>query len=94
MAGAILLPVALLGVTDRIGAWIPQIVQGLIAGVVLPFVVNVHGPQHVERGNELPLDVPLMVGAALLAYLLTQRSSAPRIPPILPAFVAGSSSRP
>ena len=65
---------SLLGVTDRIGAWMPQIVQGLIAGVVLPFVVNVFTALSTsEHGNELPLDVPLMVGAALLAYLLTQR---------------------
>ena len=57
--------------------------QGLIAGVVLPFVVNVFTALSTsERGNELPLDVPLMVGAALLAYLLTQRFLAPRIPPI------------
>ena len=89
VAGAIL-PLALLGVTDRIGAWMPQIVQGLIAGVVLPFVVNVFTALSTsEHGNELPLDVPVMVGAALLAYLLTQRFLAPRIPPILPAFVAG-----
>ena len=91
VAGAILLPLSLFGAADRIAAWIPPpIVQGLIAGVVLPFVVNVFSALSTSRrGHELPLDVPLMVGAALLAYLLTQRFLAPRIPPILPAFVAG-----
>jgi benzoate membrane transport protein len=90
-AGAILLPLALLGITDRIAAWIPSpIVQGLIAGVVLPFFIDVFSALSTSRrGNELPLEVPLMVGAALLAYLLSQRFLGPRIPPILPAFVAG-----
>jgi benzoate membrane transport protein len=33
--------------------------------------------------------VPLMVGAALIAYLLSQRLLGARLPPILPAFLAG-----
>jgi benzoate membrane transport protein len=91
VAGAILLLTALLGLTGRIAAWIPApIVQGLIAGAVMPFVVNVFSSLSTTRqGVGVPTAVPLMVGAALLAYLVTQRFFGTRVPPILPAFLAG-----
>ena len=42
LAGAIVLVAAILGLTGRIATWIPApIVYGLIAGAVMPFVVNV-----------------------------------------------------
>ena len=42
LAGAILLATTLLGVTGRLARWIPApIVQGLIAGAVMPFVVDI-----------------------------------------------------
>jgi benzoate membrane transport protein len=91
LAGAILLVTALLGLTGRIAAWIPApIVQGLIAGAVMPFVVDVFTALSTTReGGRVPIAVPLMVGAALLAFLVSQRVLGTRVPPILPAFLAG-----
>ena len=91
LAGAILLLTALIGLTGRIAAWIPApIVQGLIAGAVMPFVVNVFSAlSTTTEGIAVPTEVPLMVGAALLAFLVSQRVLGDRIPAILPAFLAG-----
>jgi benzoate membrane transport protein len=91
VAGAIVLVLAIVGVTNRIGAWIPApIVQGVIAGAVMPFVVRVFTSlSTVESGTSVPYGVPLMVGAALLAFLASPRLLGPKVPPILPAFVVG-----
>ena len=91
LAGFIVLVAAILGLTRRIAAWIPApIVYGLIAGAVMPFVVNVFTFLSTSHdGVRLPYEVPLMVGSALLAYLVSQRVFGARVPPILPAFVAG-----
>ena len=91
LAGAIVLVATLFGLTGRIAAWIPApIVYGLIAGAVMPFVVNIFTSLSTSRdGVGVPYEVPLMVGSALLAYLLSQRVFGTRVPPILPAFLAG-----
>jgi benzoate membrane transport protein len=91
MAGAILLAAALFGLVDRIAAWIPApIVQGLIAGAVMPFVVAVFSSLSTTvDGVHVSYEVPVMVGAALLAYLMSQRVLGTHIPPIVPAFGAG-----
>ena len=86
LAGAIVLVTAVLGLTGRLAAWIPApIVQGLIAGAVTPFVVNIFSSLSTSGGAR----VPIMVGCAVLGYLLSQRLLGTRLPPILPAFVAG-----
>jgi benzoate membrane transport protein len=91
LAGAIVLVAALFTLTDRIATWIPApIVYGLIAGAVMPFVVNVFTSlSTTEGGVRIPIEIPLMVGAALLAYVVSQRVFGTRFPAILPAFVAG-----
>jgi benzoate membrane transport protein len=91
LAGAIVLVAAVFTLTDRIAAWIPApIVYGLIAGAVMPFVVNVFTSlSTTEGGVRIPIEIPLMVGAALLAYVVSQRVFGTRFPAILPAFVAG-----
>jgi len=91
LAGAIVLVTAVFGLTGRLAAWIPApIVHGLIAGAVMPFVVDVFTSLSTsEAGVRIPSEVPLMVGAALLAYLVSQRLFGTRLPPILPAFIAG-----
>ena len=91
LAGAIVLVATLFGLTRRIAAWIPApIVYGLIAGAVMPFVVNIFTSLSTSRdGVGVPYEVPLMVGSALLAYVLSQRVFGTRVPPILPAFLAG-----
>lgn len=91
LAGAIVLAAAAFGLTRRIAAWIPApIVYGLIAGAVMPFVVSVFTSLSTSRdGVRIPVEVPVMVGSALLAYLVSQRVFGMRVPPILPAFLAG-----
>jgi benzoate membrane transport protein len=90
VAGAVVLAAAIFGLTDRIAQWLPApIVYGLIAGAVMPFVTDVFTSLSTSRdGVPIPAEVPLMVGAALLAYLVSQRIET-RMPPILAAFVAG-----
>jgi benzoate membrane transport protein len=89
IAGAIVLLTAVLGITARLAAWIPApVVQGLIAGAVLPFVIDVFSALSTSEGRT-PVEVPIMVGAAVLAYLVSQRTLGPQVPPILPAFLVG-----
>jgi benzoate membrane transport protein len=86
VAGAIVLVTALLGLTGRLAAWIPApIVQGLIAGAVIPFVVNIFTSLSTSGGAR----VPFMVASAVVVYLVSQRILGTRLPPVLPAFVAG-----
>jgi benzoate membrane transport protein len=86
LAGAIVLVTAMLGLTGQLAAWIPApIVQGLIAGAVMPFIVNIFSSLSTSGG----VRVPIMVGCAVLAYLISQHVLGTRLPPILPAFIAG-----
>src|SRR5262245_11650668 len=91
LARAAVLVASTFGPTGRIAGAIPaRIVYGLIAGAVMPFIVNIFTFLSTSRdGVRLPYDVPLTVGSALLAYLLSQRLFGSRVPPILPAFIIG-----
>lgn len=91
LAGGLVLAAAVFGLTGRIAAWIPApIVYGLIAGAVMPFVVAVFTSLSTSHeGVRIPSEVPLMVGAAVLTYFVSQRLFETRLPPILPAFLAG-----
>jgi benzoate membrane transport protein len=92
LAGAIVLLIAVLGLTGRLAAWIPApIVHGLVAGAVIPFVAGIFtGMSTVDnQGSGVAARVPIMVGSAFVAYLLSQRFLGPRIPAIFPALVAG-----
>jgi benzoate membrane transport protein len=91
LAGAIVLATAIFGLTGRLARWIPApIVQGLIAGAVTPFVVGVFSSLSTTDGTgPIPAEIPIMVGSAVLAYLVSQRILGARVPPILPAFLAG-----
>jgi benzoate membrane transport protein len=88
LAGAIILLTAILGVTGRMARWIPlPIVNGLIAGAVMPFVIDLFTSlSPSERGARLAI----VVGSALLGYLLGHRFLGTLLPPVLPAFVAGA----
>lgn len=80
VAGAIVLVAGAVGLTGRLAGWIPApIVHGLIAGAVLPFVWRLF----TALGEG-----PAVVGAALVAFLLSQRLLGSRVPPIVPAVVA------
>lgn len=87
LAGAVVLVTAILGLTGQVARWIPApIVQGLIAGAVMPFVVNVFSALRVSDGEGR---VAIMVGAAVVGYLVGQLLLGTRLPAILPAFLAG-----
>jgi benzoate membrane transport protein len=87
LAGAIVLVTAMFGLTGQLAAWIPApIVQGLIAGAVMPFFINIFSSLSTSEGAAR---VPIMVGCAVLAYLVSQRVLGTRLPPVLPAFLAG-----
>ena len=62
----------------------------MIAGAVMPFVVGVFTSLSTTTSgrDRIPIEVPLMIGAALLAYLVGQRYLPARIP-AMPAFAAG-----
>lgn len=81
VAGAGVLLISALGLTDWLVGWIPApIVMGLLAGAVMPFVSGIF----TSLG-----DAPAMVGGAFLAYLLGYRSLGSGVLAILPALVAG-----
>jgi len=86
LAGAIVLVTAMLGLTGRLATWIPApIVQGVIAGAVIPFLVRIFTSLSTSGGAR----VPIMVACAVVAYLVSQQVLGTRLPPILPAFIAG-----
>jgi benzoate membrane transport protein len=91
LAGAIVLGTTILGLTGRLAAWIPApIVQGLIAGAVMPFLVSVFSSLSTsDDTGRIPAEIPIMVGSAVIAYLVGQRILGTRVPPILLAFLAG-----
>jgi benzoate membrane transport protein len=91
VAGALVLIAAVFGLTGLVATWIPTpIVHGLIAGAAMPFVVDVFSSLSTSAGGvAIPAEVPVMVGAALVVYLLSQRFLGSTIPPILPSFIAG-----
>ena len=92
LTGAVVLVAAAFGLTRQLAAWIPApIVQGLIAGAVMPFVAGIFSGLSTtdEHGLGVEARVPAMVGAAFLAYLLSRRFLGARVPPIFPALVAG-----
>lgn len=88
VAGAIVLLIALFGLTSRLAAWVPApVVHGLVAGAVLPFVADVFSG--LNSGDGRGWRVPFMVGSALVAYLLSRRFLSARVPPIFGALAAG-----
>ena len=81
IAGASILLLTVLGLTDRLAAWIPApIAYGLLAGATVPFVSNVF----TTFG-----DAPVLVGATFLAYVLSRFTLGNRLPAVLPAAVVG-----
>ena len=90
VAGAIVLVTTMLGATGRIAGWIPApIVQGLIAGAVLPFLVDVFSAIDTSEDG-VAVEIAVMVGTAVVAYLLGDRLLGRLVPPVVPAFVAGA----
>lgn len=81
LAGAGLVALSLLGLTGRIGHWIPEpVVLGLLAGAIMPFVTRAF----TSLG-----DAPLIVVGALTAYLVARRFMQTGLQATLPAFLVG-----
>lgn len=81
VAGAVVLLLGILGLTERLAAWIPApIVFGLLAGAVMPYVSGMF----TALGDGVAV-----VGGTLLAYLLSRRALGARVPAILPALITG-----
>lgn len=82
LAGLAVLVLGLLGLTQRLARLLPPpVVFGLLAGAVLPFVVDMF----TAFGN-----AELIVGATLLAYLYARFALEARVPAILVALVVGA----
>jgi benzoate membrane transport protein len=80
IAGVVILAVVMTGVSKQLASLVPApVVLGLLAGAVLPFVVDLFTLLGVK---------PLAVGGMTLAYGLGHRFLPARVPPILPAFLA------
>jgi benzoate membrane transport protein len=81
LAGFLVIVVTGLGLTGWLTRWIPApIVQGLLAGAILHFVSDMF---------TLMGDEPVMIGGTLLAYFLSRRFIAAKVPPVLPSLVVG-----
>ncbi len=80
VAGAVVLAMGPLGLTARLARLLPTpIVFGLLAGAVLPLVVDMF----TALGT-----APLLVGVALLAWAVGRRILEPRVPAIIVALTA------
>ena len=81
LAGAAVLLIGILGLSEWLAGWIPvSIMFGMLAGAVMPFVS--------EFFTALG-DAPAVVGGTLLAYLVSRSVLGTRLPAILPAVVTG-----
>lgn len=79
-AGAVVLVLGPFGLTGWLTDWLPApVVFGLLAGAVLPFLVDMFGALE---------DAPALVGGTLVVYLAARRYLEPRVPAILPALAA------
>jgi len=80
-AGAAVLVLGLLGLSAWLARLIPPaIVLGILAGLVMPFVVRVFTDMDSE---------PLIVGATVATFILGRRVLPPTIPALLPAALVG-----
>ncbi|MDX1658623.1 MAG: benzoate/H(+) symporter BenE family transporter [Nitriliruptorales bacterium] len=94
LAGALVLVLGPLGLTDRLARWLPApVVFGLLAGAVLPFFKDlfvVLGRDATLNGVDVAPNERLMAAATLAAYLAGRRWAEPRVPAIVPALVVGT----
>lgn len=82
IAGMVIVLGSMLGILDLIARAVPMpVVFGLLAGIVLPYAVDIFSALN---------DEPFMIGATLLAYFVSFRLFGNRIPPVLPALLIGT----
>jgi benzoate membrane transport protein len=81
LAGAIVLLVSILGLTERLAKWIPvPVVFALLAAAVLPFVVDIF-TRMAEN--------PTIVVSTVVAYFISRALLGKRVPAIFTALVVG-----
>lgn len=81
LAGALVLLIGILNLTERFARYIPvPVVFGLLAGAVVPFVSDLFSTLG---------DAPAVVGGTFVAYLLSRRFLGTRVPAIMPAVTVG-----
>jgi benzoate membrane transport protein len=81
VAGAVVTLIGVLGLSSRIAALIPApIIFGLLAGMVLPFIVRIFNDVGIH---------PLMIGSLVVAFVAGRRLLEPRIPAIIVALAGG-----
>ena len=81
VAGGLIIIASAIGLAGWFQRWLPPpIVYGVLAGAVLPFLVELFG----ALGDE-----PILVGMTLISYLVARRLFEPTIPALLPALLVG-----
>jgi benzoate membrane transport protein len=81
VAGALILLLGLLGVGERVMAWLPlPIVMGMFAGSIIGYGSGIFTQLGIE---------PLIVGPAVGAFLVARAARRPWLPPMAAAVVVG-----
>jgi benzoate membrane transport protein len=81
VTGVLLILLGASGLTAKIAAFIPApIVFGVVAGSILPFLVNAF---------TYLVNAPMLIGTVLVTWLLVRRFLEPRVPAVLAAFGVG-----
>jgi benzoate membrane transport protein len=81
VAGLLVVVIGAFGLSARIAALVPApIVLGMLAGVVLPFVVGIFTAMS---------DAPALIGLMVVGFVLARRMLNTRVPAILPALGVG-----
>jgi benzoate membrane transport protein len=86
VAGAVLVLLTITGTVEQLARWVPTaVVDGLIAGAVMPFIVNMF--TSLSPSNDGGRDA-IIVASALLGYVLGV-GYLKSMPAVLPALLAG-----
>ena len=81
VTGVVMIALGATGLSAKLSAFIPApIVFGVVAGSVLPFLINAF---------DYLGEAPLLIGIVLVSWLISRKYLEPRIPAVLVAFVTG-----
>ena len=81
VAGIVVTAIGVFGLSSRLASLVPApIIFGLLAGMVLPFIVRIFNDVGAH---------PVMIGGLVIGFLVGRRLLEPRIPAIVVALVVG-----